>query len=156
MKHACSQQANKGCQHDGTKCFSGSIHIFRQCTIRGSISNAEAKLFELQKTLADCSLTDDQVESILKKLNPFAGQEYTVTAYWDSKESLGIANRINSILENAGWRYNPVGSKSSMLGGIVGIQVWTHPDAGESAKQAAKSLIDALNNEGLAAFSELV
>jgi hypothetical protein len=35
-KRARSQQANKGCQHDGTKCFSGSVHIFRQCTILGA------------------------------------------------------------------------------------------------------------------------
>jgi hypothetical protein len=118
---------------------------------RQRAAEAEAKLIELQRTLADRSLTDSQAESILDKIKLFAGQEYAITAYWDSKESLGIANRINAILELAGWRYNPVGSKSFMLGGIVGIQVWTHPDASESTKQSAAALISALSNEGLAA-----
>jgi hypothetical protein len=42
-----------------------------------------------------------------------------------------------------------------MLGGVVGVLVWTHPDAGESTKKAAASLIDALNAEGIEATPRL-
>ena len=36
-----------------------------------------------------------------------------------------------------------------MLGGVVGVHIWTHPEADEVTKRAAKSLIDALNEEGI-------
>jgi hypothetical protein len=97
-------------------------------------------------------LTDAQVISIGKRLKPYKGQPYTVTAYWDSKESVGIANRIHLALHDvAQWSYSDEASKSMLLGGVVGVVVWTHPDAEESSKQAAKALIDALNEEGIEA-----
>ncbi len=101
--------------------------------------------------LADRTLTDQQFKSIVKQLNGFVGQEYAVTAYWDSKESLGIANRIHNALRVAGWSYNPEGSKSMMLGGIIGVFVWTHPDADGRTKEAASALVSALLEEGIAA-----
>jgi hypothetical protein len=115
---------------------------------KGAASKAEAKL-------ADRTLTDEQVRSIAGKLRVFSGQAYTVTAYWDSKESLGIANRIHSALLLAKWSYSDEGSKSMMLGGEIGVLVWTHPEAGENTKKAAASLIDALNAEGIEATPRL-
>ena len=41
-----------------------------------------------------------------------------------------------------------------MLGGVIGVQVWTHPDADPSTKLAASSLVDALNAEGIEAISK--
>jgi hypothetical protein len=113
-----------------------------------AVSKAEAKL-------ADRTLADEQVRSIAGKLRVFSGQVYTVTAYWDSKESLSIANRIHSALLLAKWSYSDEGSKSMMLGGEIGVLVWTHPDAGENTKKAAASLIDALNAEGIEATPRL-
>ncbi len=82
------------------------------------------------------------------------GQEYEVTAYWESPESLNIANRIHTALLNgAKWKYNPDGGKSQMLGGQIGVQIWNHPDADESTKRAAAALIEALNSEGIAAVA---
>ena len=42
-----------------------------------------------------------------------------------------------------------------LLGGEIGVLVWTHPDAGEKTKNAAASLIDALNAEGIEATPKL-
>ena len=106
-------------------------------------AKAEAKL-------ADRTLSDAQVVSIGDELKRFKGQPYTITAYWDSKESLGLANRIHPALHDvAKWAYSDEGTKSMMLGGIVGVQVWTHPDADKSTKEAATALINALNAEGI-------
>jgi len=116
---------------------------------RQRTAESEQHVKELQSQLADRSLTDDQVKLISGKLEHFTGQQYTVTAYWESKESVNIANRIHQALQTAHWSYSPEGSKSSMLGGVIGVRVWTHPDADQSTKDAAVSLIDALNREGI-------
>jgi len=105
--------------------------------------------------LADRTLTDEQVKSIANKLEPFAGQEYEVVAYWDSKESVGIANRVHQGLQAAHWTYLPLKEWHGLFGGIVGIQVWMHPDADERVKKAATALVDALTVEGLEAVLKL-
>lgn len=119
------------------------------------ITSAKNAAAEAEAKLADRILTDEQVRSIAAKVSVFSGQTYTVTAYWDSKESLGLANRIYSALLLARWSYSEEGSKSMMLGGEIGVLVWTHPDAEESTKKAAASLIDALNTEGIEAAPRL-
>lgn len=115
-------------------------------------ANAELETERLKKELADRTLTDQQVLSIGNKLKEFKGQQYTITAYWDSPESLNIANRIHLALKVvAEWAYSDEGSKGMLLGGIVGVQVWTHPAADESTKRAAKGLVAALDAEGITA-----
>lgn len=99
---------------------------------------AEKSLLALQQTLADRALTDEQLKTIGDSLKVFSGQEYTVTAYWDSKESLNIANRIHAALQLAHWKYSDEGSKAMMLGGVVGVKVWYHPDADENQKRQHK------------------
>lgn len=105
--------------------------------------------------LADRTLTDEQVKSIANKLEPFAGQEYEVVAYWDSKESVGIANRVHEGLQTAHWTYLPLKEWHGLFGGIVGIQVSMHPDADERVKKAATALVDALTADGLEAMLKL-
>jgi hypothetical protein len=101
--------------------------------------------------LAPRALTDAQVKTVAGKLSTFVGQPFTVTAYWDSRESMGIANQIFSALEIAGWAYSDEGSQSRMLGGEIGVMVWTHPKADARTQEAAQALIAALNAEGIEA-----
>lgn len=109
---------------------------------------AEKEAGAANEKLADRTLSDAQQQQIAQKLVMFAGQEYKVTAYWDSVESLGIANRIHQSLQMARWKYLPPPEGGAMLlGGIVGVQVWHHPEADDSTKKAAQALIDALNSE---------
>lgn len=124
-------------------------------SFKKAIVSAKEAAARAESKLADRVLTDEQVQSIAKKLKIFGGQTYTVTAYWESKESLGIANRIHASLHLAGWSYSPEGSKSMMLGGVIGVFVYRHPDADESTKQAADSLVSALNVEGIEAALRL-
>jgi hypothetical protein len=118
-------------------------------------ANAERETARLTAQLADRTLTDKQVQSIAGKLIVFKGQEYTLTAYWQSKESLGIANRVHQTLQMARWSYFDEGSKSMMMGGVIGIFVFTHPDADERTKQAAEGIVEALHGEGLEAATKL-
>lgn len=114
--------------------------------------SAEQEADEVKEKLANRRLSPLQMTAIGGKLRRFNGQEYTVTAYWQSPESLDFANQIHVVLHNiAKWEYNPEGSKSQMLGGVVGVYVWTHPDADENTLAAAKSLVDALQAEGFKA-----
>jgi hypothetical protein len=124
-------------------------------TSRGAVqqaTDAERETTRLKGVLADRQLTDAQVKSIGGKLEVFHGQEYTVTAYWDSKESLGIANRIHTALQTfAHWSYSKEGEKSRQFGGVIGVLVWTHPNADDATKRAAAKLVEVLNAEGLEA-----
>jgi hypothetical protein len=113
-----------------------------------TISDKEVK--NLQSRLADRQLTDAQLSRIARKLKSFAGQEFKITAYWDVKESLKIANRIYAALIGAGWTFIPPKSATFLMAGSVGVLVWTHPGASESTKKAAAALISALNQEDTA------
>jgi hypothetical protein len=123
-------------------------------SFEADIVAAKKESARLKEELADRTLTDAQQATIADKLRDLPSQEYQVTAYWDSQESLGIANRIHQALLSSNWKFNPDGAKSMMLGGIVGVQVWHHPAADESTKEAAKLLIDLLNGVGIAAYEK--
>jgi hypothetical protein len=112
-------------------------------------ANAERELLELQRKLADRTLSNEQVEAIARSLKPFSGQEYDVTAYWDSRESVGIANRISESLQKAGWAFLSMAQWRAMLGGVVGVLVWSHPEADQRTKEAAQSLVAELTREGI-------
>jgi len=114
-------------------------------------ADAEREAARLRGVLADRQLTDAQVKSIADKLRPYAGQEYEVIAYWDSKESMAIAERINGTLQAAEWKFLPLKEWHGMFGGIVGVLVWTHPEADDRTKEAAAALVGALLAEGLQA-----
>lgn len=114
---------------------------------------AEKTLLELKNTLADRALSDKQVEVIANKLRSYEGQEYELVAYWDSKESVGIANRIHAALQLAQWKYLKLDAWHGLLGGVVGVQVWIHPDADPKTKSAAHLLVSALVAEGIEAES---
>lgn len=118
-------------------------------------ATAEKEADTVNEKLADRALSDDQQRRIAGKMVSFAFQEYKVVAYWDSQESLGIANRIHQALQMARWKYLPLDKATVMLGGTVGVQVWHHPEADDSTKEAAKALVDALNAEGIFAYEKV-
>lgn len=105
----------------------------------------------VRRMRAPRSLTDRQVEAIANDLKSFSGQEFRMTVYWDSPESVHIADRIYEALDRAHWSYDKPASRSYMLGGIMGVLVWTHPSAGERTKKAANSLLLMLNKEDIEA-----
>jgi hypothetical protein len=94
-------------------------------------------------------LSDAQVAKIVSTLKQFSGQSWTVTAYWDSKEPLALANKIFASLTAAGWQYDDEGTKGVMLGGVEGVQVFIHPQANPRTKSAADALVGALRAEGI-------
>lgn len=83
------------------------------------------------------------------KLRVFAGQEFDITPYWDTKESMAIANRIGEVLTHAGWKYAPPKQSGFMLGGITGVLVYVHPSAPANVKNAAGALVSALSQQGI-------
>jgi hypothetical protein len=113
-------------------------------------ANAERETARLSGELADRTLTDEQVRSIADKLSLYPGQEYDVTMYRDSKESVAIAERINLSLQLARWNILP-SDAIGLFGGVVGVLVWRHPAADERTKAATAALIGALLHEGLQA-----
>ena len=66
-----------------------------------------------------------------------------------------MANRINEILQLAKWKYIKPTSWVGLFGGIEGVQVWRHPEADESTREAATSLVAALAKTGVAAVLRL-
>ena len=105
---------------------------------------AEANL-ALEKFKAPRFLSTQEIQLIVSRVSKFAGQEYEVTPYWDSKESLDFSNQLHESLTTAGWKYLPHGSGSMLFAGTAGVQVWVHPNADISVKNAADSLVSTLN-----------
>jgi hypothetical protein len=115
-------------------------------------SELEAQRQVREKMLAVMAareLSNAQIANVAKAVTQFGGQSFTVTTYWDSKEPLGLANKIATALIAAKWQYDNEGSKGMMLGGIEGVQVYVHPEASSNAKSAADVLVAALNAEGI-------
>ncbi len=114
-------------------------------------AQARLELSRIQERMADRELTDGQISEIADAIKAFLGQEYDVTPYWDTKESLTIANRISEAMTRGGWKYVPPERSGFMLGGITGVQVWVHPSADEKTRRAADSLLHILNKVGIVA-----
>jgi len=110
-------------------------------------ATAEKDLLELQNTLADRSLTDAQVEKMVKILKPFAGQQFDIVPYWNSPESMGIYKRIGNTLLKAKWEYLPPKGYVSNPPGLIGVKVYINSDIDELNKKAAESLVRILNDD---------
>jgi len=107
---------------------------------------AEASL-ALEKYKAPRVLSHEEQQLIISKVSKFAGQEYTVTTFWDLKEPLDFSNQLHHTLTASGWEYIKPGEGGSiLLGGLAGIQVWIHPDADIAVKDAANALISVLKD----------
>jgi hypothetical protein len=105
---------------------------------------AEAQL-ALEKFKAPRVLSSVDQKVIISKISKFAGQEYTVTTFWDLKESLAFSNQLHQTLLTAGWKYIPPGEGGSfLLGGLAGVQVWVHPAADPPVRAAADGLVAVL------------
>jgi hypothetical protein len=115
----------------------------------GRAAEAQKETAKLTQRFADRTLSDDQLQIIAKKIHAYAGQEYDISAYWDLKETMGLVQRVYAALNAAGWKYIEPQQRGMQLGGIAGVQVWIHPDADAQIKNAASTLISALNAEGI-------
>jgi len=115
------------------------------------VAIAERETARIKGELADRELTDGQLKVIADKLKAYSGQEYNVTAYWESKESLGFANRIHEALQLANWKIVETDKWRGLMGGVIGVFVGYHPEADERTQQAARALVTALSLEGIQA-----
>jgi hypothetical protein len=113
-------------------------------------ANAERETARLTQRVADRTLTDGQAISIAGKISPFEGQKVQIMTYFDASEPMGLANRILPSLRLAKWLYLPPPEHSVLIGGITGVEVWVHPEADQSTRNAAGALVAALNEEGIA------
>jgi hypothetical protein len=112
-------------------------------------ANAERETARIKEKLADRSLSNDEVKALISELRKYAGQEFEITAYWDSRESMSISNRINEALQRAGWKYLKPQGFSAMMGGVVGVFVFVHPQAQKETLSAANALTSLLNGHGI-------
>lgn len=109
---------------------------------------AEAKL-ALERFKAPRVLSQQEQQLIVSKASKFTGQEYTVTTFWDINEALAFSNQLHNTLLTAGWKFIPPGEGGSfLLGSMIGVQVWMHPDADPSVKDAANALLSVLSEIG--------
>jgi len=127
----------------------GSVTSAKQvlADMEAELDTQRAVREQMLQVMAPRDLSTEQIAKIGTALKQFSGQSWTVTAYWDSKEPLTLANKIFAALNAAGWRYDNEGTKSMMLGGIEGVQISVHPDANPKTKVAADALATILNAE---------
>jgi hypothetical protein len=123
--------------------------------LKADIAEARTETRKIKQRLADRQLTDQQVSEIFDKLTVFKGQEFSIVTYWEMREPLAFANRINVTLDLAGWKYIKLERAIFMMGGIEGVQVWRHPNAEERVQKAADALVAALNDTGVTTVLKL-
>lgn len=118
-----------------------------------SISEANARATEAQLALerykAPREISDSDLGRLVAKLREFKGREYQITTFWDLKEPLALAGKLHQVLTLSEWDFIKPESGSFLLGGMSGIQVWSHPTASQKTKDAADALVAALNQIGL-------
>lgn len=115
----------------------------------GAIQRSE--IIALETRLAPRMLSDAQVAEIAKALALFAGQEFDIVTYWEAKEPSALANRIYEALTSAEWKYIKPQTGEFLMGGIEGVQIWSHPDADKPTKEAVARLVTVLTGEHIAA-----
>jgi len=111
---------------------------------------AEANL-ELAKLKAPRTVSPEQQSRIIEKLKGFPGTTFEVITYPGEPEPVAFSNVIAGLLERAGWRLNPNNSKGSLLGLASGVVVVIGKQAGASAEEKGKTLLEALVSEGISA-----
>jgi hypothetical protein len=117
---------------------------------------SDAKL-ELEKYRAPRFLTNEQINRIQEEVKPFAPAEYAIGVSMDDPEQIHVADLIAIALKLAGWKQvdwhsDPIGR--TMWGKIGKIPVPGNviiSPAPQDKSDAAKSLVDALNAEGIVA-----
>ena len=110
---------------------------------------AEAHL-ALEKYKAPRLLEAQEAQLLISQLRPFSGQKYEITTFWDVQEPLAFSNQLHNALQQSGWKLIPHENSPLLLGVLLGVQVWVHPNAPPSVTKAADSLVSALAASGAA------
>jgi hypothetical protein len=118
-------------------------------TLSKATEDERAARLKIDQTLADRVCGNAQSEVIAANTKPFAGQEFQLTTYWESKEPMAVSNCIYGALLGAGWKFIPYEHGSALLGGIIGVLVYVHPEAAQQTKNAANTLVSVLVKEGI-------
>lgn len=114
-----------------------------------AMASAEAERAErakIERRLADRELSAQDADSIAKAVQPFAGQEYKVTTFWDLREPHEFTNKVHHALIAGGWIYTQHETGSFLLGGLEGVEIYAHPGASDQTRQAADQLVKILGD----------
>lgn len=116
---------------------------------RGRAANAERELLEIRERLAPRRLTAEQQQMIVKKLRPFAPQQFDISATSTDLEVVQIRNQVIAVLSEAGWSLGSLTGWGLGLA-VSGILIEIIPTSEGSARTAAQELAAALRTENLA------
>lgn len=123
------------------------VQTWQSIEIEGKFASSTRKR---QSHLANPG-SPSQVNDLISNMRKFQGQKFQITTFWEMKEPLDLSNNIYRSLVAAGWEYAKPETGHFLLGGMEGIQVWTHPSSGENVDKAAIALVDELNSFELGA-----
>ena len=103
----------------------------------------------LEQQLSWRSLTSDQATAIAGKLMPFAGQQFDFTTFGSDGECLNFENELYRVVLAGHWLLDPNRKWSVQFTLVIGIEVRVSEKADTSTKDAATTLVEALNAEGI-------
>src|SRR5258708_22547332 len=131
--------------------------------IDGWISQSQRdEIIVLETKLAPRVLTNEQQDTLLEALRPFAKQQYALSVAAGS-EPVALLCTIQGVLKKAEWNLEALGNslhvdpscadgKEISVNMSSGIGVWVRPDAPESVKAAQSALATGLKANDIEVF----
>jgi hypothetical protein len=115
-------------------------------------TEAESEANRLKDRFSDRAINIDVLANDLTRVS---GQSFRVTPY-GNREPLALARQLFDALLKAGWL--PEGQQEShgLFPGIIGLEVYLHPRAAATAKDAANLLVSALIGQGQTAVLKMI
>lgn len=106
---------------------------------------------KLEQKLAWRSLTNEQAERIARKLRSFPGQQFDFVTYSNEGECLNFQDVLYRLFLYSRWTLDPKRQWGMLITLIVGLEVQVSEGADEQVRQAASTLVKALNDENILA-----
>jgi hypothetical protein len=111
---------------------------------------------KLEQQLSWRIVTPQQAKKIAARLLPFAGQKFSAITYSSDAECLNFANELSPAILPGGWILDPDRKWEMLINLVVGIKLQIPDNAEPRTKEAAATLMDALNAEQMATSLETV
>jgi hypothetical protein len=119
--------------------------------LKSTIGALSTKASRIEQQLAWRDIDEDATKRIARRLTPFAGQLFDMTALDTDPESVNFENEVYRVALRGRWTVDPNRKWHTLLVLFSGVQITIANAATENTRSAARALVDALTAESIVA-----